>query len=220
MKRWGEGRMGGSRSNRVEDESHFSQVARARCPQPPHAHPATQHPLTTLVISKLLLLQRVMQDEFRFPNFKTWPAPLWIPELKSIYLNVRPRIAKTTWLCGFTPYFFALQHILICSLISIQCKSVFSFRWVQMDHKSVTIPEIRWSPQGRCQAETIKWALWCLAGPTSPKRYKRSSDLDCEPAQGQSRSNSTKHWKKHTISSCLRGNKNKVDYILSKEKLN
>lgn len=49
----------------------FSQVARARCPQPPHTHPATQHPLTTLVISKLLLLQRIVQDEFLFPNFKT-----------------------------------------------------------------------------------------------------------------------------------------------------
>lgn len=32
MKRWGEGRMGGSKSDKVEIESHFSQVAGARLP--------------------------------------------------------------------------------------------------------------------------------------------------------------------------------------------
>lgn len=43
MKRWGEGRMGGSKSNQEGDESHFSQVAEARCHGPPHADVASEN---------------------------------------------------------------------------------------------------------------------------------------------------------------------------------
>ena len=41
--------MGGRRSNRVEDESNFSQVVGARCPPgpPQHTHPETQTHIDT-----------------------------------------------------------------------------------------------------------------------------------------------------------------------------
>lgn len=69
MKRWGEGRMGGRRSNRVEDVSNFSQVAGARCPpDPPNTLIQRPEPTSTRTtgrtIYKLLLLQRMMLCDF------------------------------------------------------------------------------------------------------------------------------------------------------------